>query len=98
MVVHTAVSSLLWRRVSDDLVQQMLGNLRSPPEPFEEVIRTHFKLKSGEINQQLDHWLTTDDKVKKTADVEDFVGGSRHSEAVNLKADVAELKKLLSEL
>jgi len=39
----------------------MLGNLRNPPEPWEDVIRTHFRLKARSITKQLNHWLQTDD-------------------------------------
>ncbi|KAF7968889.1 hypothetical protein HWV62_28922 [Athelia sp. TMB] len=39
----------------------MLGNLRNPPEPFAEIIRTHFRLKSRSISAQLDQWLAQDD-------------------------------------
>lgn len=39
----------------------MLGNLRNPPEPWEDVIRTHFRLKARSITKQLNSWLETDD-------------------------------------
>lgn len=39
----------------------MLGNLRNPPEPWEDVIRTHFRLKARSITKQLNHWLEIDD-------------------------------------
>lgn len=39
----------------------MLGMLRNPPEPFEDVIRTHFKLKAKSLMAQLDEWLELDD-------------------------------------
>ncbi|KAG8980855.1 hypothetical protein FRB90_007442 [Tulasnella sp. 427] len=45
MVVHTA----------------MLGNLKNPPEPFKDIILTHFRLKAKSIKAQLDDWLTKDD-------------------------------------
>ena len=39
----------------------MLGNLRIPPEPWEDVVRTHFRLKARSITKQLHHWLQIDD-------------------------------------
>jgi len=39
----------------------MLGNLRNPPEPWEDVIRTHFRLKARSITKQLNQWLQADD-------------------------------------
>ncbi|KAG9038360.1 hypothetical protein FRB95_001772 [Tulasnella sp. JGI-2019a] len=45
MVVHTA----------------MLGNLKNPPEPFKDIILTHFRLKANNITKQLDDWLKMDD-------------------------------------
>lgn len=35
----------------------MLGQLRNPPAGFEEVVRTHFYLKSAFIKTQCDQWL-----------------------------------------
>lgn len=39
----------------------MLGNLRNPPELWEDVIRTHFRLKARSITKQLNNWLQLDD-------------------------------------
>jgi len=39
----------------------MMGNLKNPPEPFADVIRTHFRLKARSLQKQLDKWLSTDD-------------------------------------
>lgn len=39
----------------------MLGNLRNPPEPWEDVIRTHFRLKARSVTKQLNDWLQNDD-------------------------------------
>lgn len=39
----------------------MLGNLKNPPEPFKDVIETHFRLKANSIIKQLDKWLPMDD-------------------------------------
>lgn len=76
----------------------MLGNLRNPPEPFEDVIRTHFRLKARSIMAQLDDWLGQDDgkpigdggySGHKTP-----AGGSSNG----FQADVEELKSLLTKL
>ncbi|KZT62275.1 hypothetical protein CALCODRAFT_462875 [Calocera cornea HHB12733] len=45
MVVHTA----------------MIGNLQNAPEPFADIIRTHFRLKARSLRIQLDKWLALDD-------------------------------------
>lgn len=39
----------------------MLGNLKNPPEPFKDIILTHFRLKAKSITTQLDEWLKLDD-------------------------------------
>lgn len=75
----------------------MLGNLQSPPEPFEDVIKTHFKLKGDDICAQLDKWLQMDDKVKTVA-VEVGGGSGRAEAGLNLKSDVATLKALIKRL
>ncbi|KAG8794758.1 hypothetical protein FRC17_008233, partial [Serendipita sp. 399] len=41
----------------------MLGNLKNPPEPFQDVIQTHFRLKAKAITEQLDKWLAMDDGI-----------------------------------
>jgi len=45
MVVHTA----------------MIGNLKNAPEPFADIIRTHFRLKARSLRTQLNKWLILDD-------------------------------------
>ncbi|KAH9854945.1 ubiquitin conjugating enzyme family protein [Lenzites betulinus] len=76
----------------------MLGNLRAPPEPWADVIRTHFRLKANSIKAQLDKWLADDDGVGTVGD------GAYHQKAVasgssnGLVEDVAELKHLLTRL
>ncbi len=77
----------------------MLENLKNPPEPFEDVIRTHYRLKARSIKKQLDQWLAQDDGKTTTPDGggyggERVVGGSNNG----FKADVEELKKLLDTL
>ncbi|KIY49167.1 hypothetical protein FISHEDRAFT_65234 [Fistulina hepatica ATCC 64428] len=82
----------------------MLGNLKKPPAPFEEVIRTHFRLKAKAIVAQLDDWLSKDNAQPITPD--GFVsqgvpvigrqGNSARGE--EFAKDVAELKLLLAKL
>ena len=77
----------------------MLGNLKNPPEPFADVINTHFRLKARSIMAQLDEWLGQDDgkpigdggyQPRLTANA----GGSSNG----FQADVDELKTLLTKL
>lgn len=79
----------------------MLGNLKNPPEPFDNVIRTHFKLKARSIMSQLDDWVSRDNGKSTTGDgggyfssERDDTGGSNNG----FRKDVDELKKLLTEL
>ncbi|KAG6814198.1 hypothetical protein H0H92_000875 [Tricholoma furcatifolium] len=80
----------------------MLGNLKAPPEPFADVIRTHFRLKARSIAAQLDKWLVEDDGKATTSDGGGYgsamakveSGGSSNG----LKKDVDEMKALLAKL
>ncbi|KAF8529120.1 ubiquitin conjugating enzyme family protein [Hysterangium stoloniferum] len=83
----------------------MLGMLKNPPEPFGDVIRTHFRLKSRSIRDQLDCWLGQDDGKPTSSDG----GGYSPSPKKDLEAnqsgslspfakDIAELKTLLEDL
>ncbi|TFK43556.1 hypothetical protein BDQ12DRAFT_675170 [Crucibulum laeve] len=78
----------------------MLGNLKNPPEPFEDIIRTHFRLKARSVSAQLDDWLKQDDGKATMSDGAGYqvtksgVGGSSNGFA----KDVEEMKKLLKEL
>ncbi|TFK28765.1 ubiquitin conjugating enzyme family protein [Coprinopsis marcescibilis] len=75
----------------------MLGNLKAPPEPFRDIIRTHFRLKAKSVSAQLDDWVRKDDGKQTVGD-----GGSlsRDSGTVNngLPKDVEELKGHLQKL
>ena len=82
MVVHTA----------------MLGNLREPPEPFEDVIRTHFRLKAKEISKQLDKWLEMDDKKAISPEYSSSESTSKAAESGALKTSVTKLKEMLKQL
>ncbi|KAH9833805.1 ubiquitin conjugating enzyme family protein [Rhodofomes roseus] len=78
----------------------MLGNLKNPPEPFEDVIRTHFRLKAKSIMAQLDQWLAIDDGKPIT---DGGYGGllknpTGAGSSNGFQADVDELKRLLTQL
>ncbi|KAF5387646.1 hypothetical protein D9615_000388 [Tricholomella constricta] len=80
----------------------MLGNLKSPPEPFGDIIRTHFRLKARSIATQLDSWLQKDDGKATTADGGGYTMGGAKVDAGGstngLKKDVDEMKALLAHL
>ncbi|KAG9045669.1 hypothetical protein FS837_005881 [Tulasnella sp. UAMH 9824] len=88
MVVHTA----------------MLGNLKNPPEPFKDIILTHFRLKAKSITAQLDDWLTKDDGRPLAPLGTGYVssnssGGNGNGGSGNgFRRDVEELKRLLEGL
>ena len=84
----------------------MLENLKNPPEPFADIIQTHFRLKARSITAQLDKWLEEDDGFQLAQDGGSVAGsagglrsalpGARNSTA--FKRDVDELKALLANL
>ena len=77
----------------------MLGNLKNPPEPFADVIRTHFRLKARSITKQLDNWLQSDDG--KPIDGVNQCGGLRATVGTStsvLQKDVDDMKELLQKL
>ena len=86
----------------------MLGMLRNPPEPFEDVIRTHFKLKARSIIRQLDEWLALDDGKQTYGDGAGHgvphLGPAAHanntqsSSSSGFQKNVGELKKELRKL
>lgn len=76
----------------------MLGNLKNPPEPFGDVIRTHFRLKARSIMKQLDDWLALDDGRAIQSD-----GMAARTQAATgssqiFQNDVNELKAILQRL
>jgi hypothetical protein len=75
----------------------MLGNLKAPPEPFSDIIGTHFRLKARSISVQLDEWLKLDDG-KATMPDGAYSGGRAEGSASAFTKDVEELKQLLREL
>ncbi|KAF9009093.1 ubiquitin conjugating enzyme family protein [Cyathus striatus] len=78
----------------------MLSNLKNPPDPFEDVIYTHFRLKAKSICAQLDDWLSKDDGKSTLSDGAGYgglkidIGGSSNG----FQKDVEEMKKMLREL
>ncbi|KAF8165369.1 hypothetical protein B0H34DRAFT_780271 [Crassisporium funariophilum] len=78
----------------------MLGNLKTPPEPFADIIRTHFRLKARSILKQLDDWLSKDDAKSTSADggVYSNIKPEGSSSSNGLLKDVDEMKKILKKL
>ncbi|KAF9247104.1 hypothetical protein BU15DRAFT_38518 [Melanogaster broomeanus] len=77
----------------------MLGNLKAPPEPFGDVIRTHYRLKAQAISSQLDKWLTLDDGKPVSSDAFNASGkGDAGSSSSAFKKDVEEMQSLLKHL
>ncbi|KAG8862328.1 hypothetical protein FRB96_001907 [Tulasnella sp. 330] len=84
MVVHTA----------------MLGNLKNPPEPFKDIILTHFRLKANNITKQLDEWLKLDDGKALSGQGAAYTGGPAtgpggSGAGSGFRAHVEEMKRLL---
>ncbi|KII94754.1 hypothetical protein PLICRDRAFT_47766 [Plicaturopsis crispa FD-325 SS-3] len=78
----------------------ILGNLKNPPEPFGDIVRTHFRLKAREITAQVDRWLAEDDGKPTTND-----GGGYHSSkpaaggsSSDFRKDVEEIKSILKKM
>jgi len=78
----------------------MLGNLKAPPEPFADIIRTHFRLKGRSISSQLDEWLRKDDGKPTTADGGGYsnIKSDGPGNTNGFAKDVEELKKFLKKL
>ncbi|KAH7887767.1 hypothetical protein F5I97DRAFT_1805231 [Phlebopus sp. FC_14] len=77
----------------------MLGNLKKTPEPFGDVIRTHYRLKAQAIITQLDKWLTLDDGKTIVGDA--YPGAMRSEVGTSssaFKKDVEEMQGLLRQL
>jgi hypothetical protein len=73
----------------------MLGNLKNPPEPFVDVIQTHFRLKSKAIIDQLDRWLKLDDGHATNGANNGGTATGTGSSGASFQRDVSELKNLL---
>lgn len=80
----------------------MLGNLKNPPEPFDDIIRTHFRLKAKSITAQLDDWLSKDDNKPTNGEGPGYRGEDNitpgSSSNNGLKKDIDELKAMLKKL
>lgn len=79
----------------------MLGNLKSPPEPFADIIHTHYRLKARSIIAQLNEWLSKDDGKATTHDGGGYSGGVKleaGSSSNGFQKDVEEMKALLVQL
>ncbi|KAF8913873.1 hypothetical protein CPB84DRAFT_1669268 [Gymnopilus junonius] len=76
----------------------MLGNLKSPPEPFADIVHTHFRVKARSISSQLDRWLSMDDGKQLTADGGVYPGNAKSEGSASFAKDIEELKKLLKKL
>ncbi|KAA1466765.1 hypothetical protein DENSPDRAFT_831644 [Dentipellis sp. KUC8613] len=76
----------------------MLGNLKAPPEPFGDIIRTHFRLKAKSVGIQLDEWLAQDDGRQTASDGAANFRGAANTSSNGLQADVQEMKRMLLEL
>lgn len=82
------------------LIPQMLGNLKNAPEPFADVIRTHFRLKAESIKKQLDAWLAKDDG-KVTSGDGGYNGMGKADAAGSSNGflkDINEMKAMLTQL
>ena len=77
--------------------KQMLGNLKNPPEPFGDIIRTHFRLKARSVSAQVDQWLAQDDGLQTVNDGASGRSGQGGS-ANGLQADIEELKRVMEQL
>jgi len=80
----------------------MLGNLKTPPEPFADIIKTHFRLKANSISEQLDEWLSQDDGRPIAADGATY-SMSKQTPAAGtsdngLRQDIEETKRILTQL
>jgi hypothetical protein len=77
----------------------MLGNLKAPPEPFADVITTHFRLKARSLYKQLDEWLELDDgRPLDGPNGGGQLNTTTSSAGEALGRDVQELKSLLLRL
>ncbi|EJF62236.1 ubiquitin conjugating enzyme family protein [Dichomitus squalens] len=100
MVVKTAArpSASIRPYHGTDLLIQMLGNLKAPPEPWADVIRTHFRLKARSVMAQLDKWLADDDGNATVGDGAYTQKAVASGSSNGFAEDVAELKSLLKKL
>ncbi|OCF77874.1 ubiquitin-conjugating enzyme family protein [Kwoniella mangroviensis CBS 8886] len=79
------------------LVDAMGNNIKNPPHPFENEIRTHFRLKSKSIRQQIKKWKELDDGKGTSGDsfMSSASGGDKNRSFDSASKD---LLKLLDQL
>ncbi|KAI1795079.1 ubiquitin conjugating enzyme family protein [Ganoderma leucocontextum] len=76
----------------------MLGNLKTPPDPWADVIRTHFRLKAKSVIAQLDKWVADDDSHSTLGDGAINHKSNASGSSNGFAEDVVELKSLLNKL
>lgn len=79
----------------------MIQSLKNPHPAFADVIKTHFKMKSRVIKEQLDRWLREDDG--QPLKVDSHVGAVSQAFSgtgvdTMFQKNVEEMKRLLDEL
>lgn len=81
---------------------KMLGNLKNPPEPFADIVRTHFRLKARSISSQLDDWLSKDDGKVTFSDGGVYSGvnpkADNSGSSNGFSKDIVEMKAILKKL
>ncbi|WVF68400.1 hypothetical protein IAT40_003165 [Kwoniella sp. CBS 6097] len=66
------------------LIDAMANNIRTPPRPFENEVKTHFRLKARSIREQIKKWKTLDDGQQTKAD--SYGGPGYPSTTINLES------------
>nr|XP_019009265.1 uncharacterized protein I206_05913 [Kwoniella pini CBS 10737]OCF48046.1 hypothetical protein I206_05913 [Kwoniella pini CBS 10737] len=78
------------------LVDAMANNIKRPPHPFESEIKTHFRLKSRSIKQQIGNWRKLDDGKPISGD--SYSSGLGQSDKANFNNAAKEVIRLLDQL
>ncbi|KAL1412563.1 hypothetical protein Q8F55_000310 [Vanrija albida] len=98
-VASKAYSANVRRMVVEDA---MGNNLANPPFPFENEIKTHFRLKADVIRAQLEQWKTIDDGKSTTGDsytsVQSATSDRSSSKATSFETAADRMRELLEEL
>ncbi|WVQ77522.1 hypothetical protein IAR50_007208 [Cryptococcus sp. DSM 104548] len=83
------------------LLDAMANNIKNPPYPFENEIRTHFRLKAKTIRQQIERWRALDDKQEILGDnwrAKDDPGNTNPESKRGFAHCAKEVLRLLDEL